>query len=459
MTNKIRRRDHDEHALPVVQLPGTSHGRPGRHEEAGQVTRQAVPAAEEGLRHGRWFVKYEAPARDGKRQQRRIGPYDTEKAAKAALAEVIGQAGTRADDKATRTADYLRAWLQWKAADLKPSTLASYAEAADLYLIPALGHIRLGDLREQNARELHAAMRKISRAEDDTEVLRRLLAARATWHGKRISTRPLTDARIRRIHAVLRTALNDASIPVNPAARVSPGKVRKVRPLLWTQPRVDRWRKMGERPAAVMVWTRDQAGAFLDAVEQDRLYALWHLAAFWGLRRNEIRGLRWADLDLAARRLHIRGDVKSDDSDRIIVIDKGTAAALERWQGQQMVERLEWGDGWTDSGRVFTKEDGTPLRPGWLSTRFATLAARAGLPPIRFHHLRHGSASMLLAAGVDLKVVSTTMGHSTSSFTADVYVTVLSEVAEAAASAIEAFVSRKGTVRVSNESAGEENDH
>ena len=85
-------------------------------------------------------------------------------------------------------------------------------------------------------------------------MLRRLLEARATWHGKRTSTRPLTDARIRRVHAVLRAALNDASIPSNPAARVSPGKVRRVRPLLWTEPRVQRWMKTGEIPAKVMVW-------------------------------------------------------------------------------------------------------------------------------------------------------------------------------------------------------------
>jgi len=135
------------------------------------------------------------------------------------------------------------------------------------------------------------------------------------------------------------------------------------------------------------------------------------------------------------------------------------AAVLESWQESQLFERLEWADGWTDSGRVFTRDDGSPLREEMISVRFAALAAKASLLPIRFHDLRHGSASLLQRAGVDLKVVSATLGHATAAFTADVYAVVLDEMPGAAASAIEAFVPRKGTVRVSNESAGAEDDH
>lgn len=113
------------------------------------------------------------------------------------------------------------------------------------------------------------------------------------------------------------------------------------------------------------------------------------------------------------------------------------------------------GDGWTDSGRVFTKEDGTPLWDGWLSTRSAALAKAAGLPPVRFHDLQHGALSMALAAGVDLKVVSAIAGHATAAFTADQHVTVMDEMAEAAAEKIDSFVPRSNPARVSNESAGD----
>jgi integrase len=120
------------------------------------------------------------------------------------------------------------------------------------------------------------------------------------------------------------------------------------------------------------------------------------------------------------------------------------------------------GLGVANSGYVFTRENGAPLRPGWISEHFGVLLRRAGLPPVRLHDLRHGSASYLLAAGVDLKVVSQIMGHATSAFTADVYVTVLEEMAEGAAAAIEAFVPRKSKIvpaRASNVPAEGENDH
>jgi integrase len=289
-------------------------------------------------------------------------------------------------------------------------------------------------------------------------MLRRLLAARARvphLPTHFVSTRPLSEPAIRRRHAVLSAALNDAvdrhKIGYSPAATVKFGKARKVKPLLWTQPRIERWRVTGRRPAAVMVWSAAQAGEFLDSIGADRLYPLFHLAAYWGLRRSELLGLEWADVDLKTRRLHVRqaqdgdelGDTKSEDSERILIIDQGTAEVLAAWHERQLFERLEWDTGWTDSGRVFTREDGTPLRPAYVSEHFAVLYRQAGLPPVRFHDLRHGSASMLLTAGTDIKVVSEIMGHSTSAFTADVYVTVAEEMGEAAAAAIAGLVPRK----------------
>jgi integrase len=138
----------------------------------------------------------------------------------------------------------------------------------------------------------------------------------------------------------------------------------------------------------------------------------------------------------------VRGAVKSEDSDRIITFDEQTTGVLEAWRERQLFERLEWGAAWQDSGRVFTREDGSPLRPGHVSVHFGGLVHQAGLPPIRFHDLRHGAATMLIAAGQPVKVVSAILGHSTSAFTMDVYAVVAEELAEAAAVAIAAFVPR-----------------
>ena len=92
---------------------------------------------------------------------------------------------------------------------------------------------------------------------------------------------------------------------------------------------------------------------------------------------------------------------------------------------------------------MFTREDGSPLRAASPSDHFAVLVSRAGLPPVRFHDLRHGAATLLIAAGQPVKVVSEVLGHSTSAFTMDVYAVVAEEMAEAAATAIEAFIPRR----------------
>jgi integrase len=413
------------------------------------------------LPDGRWMARYSAPAGpDGKRRQPRVYGR-TKKECTEALVAAVGQvhAGRPVDDRRTKYADHLERRLRWweSEGDIKPSTRASYREAASLYLIPAYGHVRVSDLRDHHFRDLAAAMRKIGQREaddDHTDLLRRLLAVRATRDGRPYSTRPLTDARIRRVMAVASSSLADLVphvLAVNPAAAVKVGKGRTVRPLLWTAPRVERWQETGQVPSRVMVWSAGQCGAFLDAIEDDRLYALYHLAAYFGLRRSELCGLEWADVDLAARRVHVRhaqvddelDSTKSEDSERIITIDEGTAAVLRAWRKAQLAERMAWAGAWTDSGRVFTREDGTPLRPPSVSRHFDDAVARLGLPRVRLHDLRHGAATMLLAAGQPPKVISETLGHSTVSFSMDVYASVAEELAEAAATAIAAFIPRR----------------
>ena len=101
------------------------------------------------------------------------------------------------------------------------------------------------------------------------------------------------------------------------------------------------------------------------------------------------------------------------------------------------------GAAWVDSGLVFTREDGAPLRPGYISEHFSLLIRKADLPPVRFHDLRHGSATLSLAAGVDIKVVQEMLGHATSAFTRDVYTNVVPEIATAAAEAVASIVPRR----------------
>src|SRR6185437_8905634 len=98
------------------------------------------------------------------------------------------------------------------------------------------------------------------------------------------------------------------------------------------------------------------------------------------------------------------------------------------WRKQQLAERVRWGSAWTDTGLVFTREDGAAYHPAHLSGRFERLAFAAGLPPIRFHDLRHGAATLALAGGADIAAVSRLLRHSSVQITADIYTEVLPEL-------------------------------
>ncbi|WP_103960934.1 tyrosine-type recombinase/integrase [Nonomuraea solani] len=116
-----------------------------------------------------------------------------------------------------------------------------------------------------------------------------------------------------------------------------------------------------------------------------------------------------------------------------MALDEDTVTALRAHRKRQAAERLAAGEAWTDSEFVFPDEIGRPLHPQQVGDQFYRLAFHVGLPPVRLHDLRHGAASLMLAAGVDLKVVQETLGHVSSTFTRDTYTSVYPEVARAAA--------------------------
>ena len=426
--------------------------------------------------HGKWYARYEAPRAPGeRRRQPVIGPFGTRKLAEETLAAMLARIGGGGDapDRSLRLGDYLDAWLDGKI-NLKARSAATHGEAFRLYWKPAIGHMRLVDVR---ARDVAAVVRDMMRinapgAGQPAPGLRRMIDARAdderrslppgeTRHKK--SPKPLSPARIARMFAPFRAAMNTAAeqglIAVSPCAGVELPRARKPKPLAWTPAReqafrsaLDKrtrgrdltttgqqamWSAADLRPSPVMVWMPDHAGRFLDSIAGERLFALFCLAAFCGLRRDELLGLAWPDVDLEQRTIAVLqtggGDgTKSEQGDRTVPLPERVVSALRAWRRQQAAGRLAWGEMWTDSGRVFTREDGTPVPGQWVSVRFETLAFRAGLPPVRFHDLRHGTASVCKAAGLDSKFISALLGHSRTSFTDATYVLVFPDVAAAA---------------------------
>lgn len=458
--------------------------------------------------HGGWYARYEAPkSADGKRRQPRIGPFATETECKQQLANALGTAvqPKAHDERKTTLGQYLERRYAWRLSEsetgegLAKSTLEAEREAIDLYGKPGLGHIKVVDLTDEHFRELYAAMRKLNRPEeqgDRTEMLRRLKEVRAVRDGKRLHSRPISESRIRRVHAVLHGALTDAvklskirvDNPADGVWRSKGGKKKKgrIKPLLWTDERVEQWLKTGVVPAKVMVWTAAQTGNFLDFADaaEERLYPALHLTSYYGPRRGELVAAEEQHLSLDRGRLHILqsqsddelDDTKSEAGWRQVPLDPETVRVHKAWHKRKLEERLKWGELYQDSGRVYCYEDGTELKPEYLSSRFSILIERHGnirakgaegwpteriarkfrtteaavevalrmpLPPIRFHDLRHGAATMLLAAGVDDKFVSEVLGHASVSFTKDVYAVVAEEMAADATRRIAAFIPRQ----------------
>jgi integrase len=447
--------------------------------------------------HGIWGYQHELPpTRTGRRRPHRRAGYDSASAAQAALDEVrdllvladptdpdqailIGDViqdatASRAPlpavgDMRTRlrtgnpaaapptVADYLPGWLAGRR-KLAEGTHRSYDAHIRLHLVPNLGPVRLDRLRLAHLNDM------IDAIEDRNQFIRTSRASgdldrRAAVAGMRT----VGASTLHRIRATLRKALNDAIrhglITTNPATHLELPAARRPRPVVWTPERVTRWQRTGTAPSPVMVWTPEQTGAFLDAAAGDRLYALYHLIAHRGLRRGEACGLHWTDLDLDNAALTVTWQIvqhgwatelkapKTEGSERIIALDTGTVTVLREHRHIQRRERLAAGPAWTDSGLVFTRPDGTALHPATVTEQFHTLAAAADLPPVRLHDLRHGAATLALAAGTDLKIVQEMLGHSTITLTADTYTSVLPDIARNAAEATAAVIPRQAQHR------------
>ncbi|HEX3957502.1 MAG TPA: site-specific integrase [Trebonia sp.] len=288
-------------------------------------------------------------------------------------------------------------------------------------------------------------------------------------------------ASCQRIRATLRSAIgaymrqHPGVLPANVAALVELPPGPRPKALVWTGERVRAWqldfevrlaaaRAVGgrvdpvgiwvsaPRPSPVMVWTPGQTAVFLKAAGRHRLHALWRLIGPRGLRRGEGCGLRRPDTDLSVALTTVRwqitqlgwktmqGAPKSDAGDRTVALDAGTVADIRRHRREQDTERGMAGDDWVSSGFEFTDEHGGPLYPADVTYAFHMIAYLAGLPPVRLHDLRHGAATLLLAAGHDMKVVQETLGLSSITIAADTYTSVLPQLARQSAEDVAALV-------------------
>jgi integrase len=195
--------------------------------------------------------------------------------------------------------------------------------------------------------------------------------------------------------------------------------------------------------AEVKAWEVDQLVAFLDVIDDHRMGPAFYFAAHTGMRRGEVLGVRWRDIDLDANRVSVRqalvsvayeasiSDVKTGTSRRTIDIDADVVQSLRDWHKIRTEERD--GVAPTPDDLVFVKADGTSMHPDIFSQLFDRTVAKLAVPVISLHDLRHTHATLLLKAGVNVKVVSERLGHANVAFTMNVYQHVLPGMQAAAA--------------------------
>jgi integrase len=201
-------------------------------------------------------------------------------------------------------------------------------------------------------------------------------------------------------------------------------------------------------PPERTVWTAAQRDAVLDAAHEHepRLAVAFELILLHGLRRNEVLGLRWQDIDVD--RVYIRqqlggGPPKTKSSRRSFRLDDGTVASLRAHRKAQLQERLKASSAWQDHDLVFTRPDGSPLTPKQLARAWDKVSRRAEVPYISLHEGRHTAITLGLAGGVDLKVMSQRAGHASTKITADLYQHVLDDHDAAAAELIGSLRTRR----------------
>ncbi|WP_256975583.1 tyrosine recombinase XerC [Paenibacillus sp. MY03] len=179
--------------------------------------------------------------------------------------------------------------------------------------------------------------------------------------------------------------------------------------------------------------TKEQLIELLDLVKETRLELPVFLSAFMGLRRSEITGLLWENIDFKNRVLHVRSvrssageesvikKPKTAQSQRSLYIEDEIYELLNRVRTRQAEFKQVLGGDYIVTDYVFTREDGKPYRVNTVTEQFTTFLKRQGLPRIRLHDLRHTFASILHDEGVDLKSISEALGHSDIGTTNKIY--------------------------------------
>ncbi len=353
-----------------------------------------------------WCVTFDLgidPA-TGKRRQKRKRGFATRKEAEAALTKMISDAEDGLFDQSDRVTvtDFLEQWLASKESTVRKSTYRSYAWLVKKHIVPHLGKAKLTDLTPIQLQRYYSKLQKLDK--------------------------PLSNRSILHIHIVLQEALDRAMkwglLNRNVAKLVDPPRAKKVQ---------------------FTVWTQKEAAKFLNACREDRYYIAFLLAIMTGMRKGEVLGLRWQDVDFEQSVISVRQTLsytgkgsefqapKTEHGKRAIAIPAQVVEALKRHKRQQAQEKLMLGQEYQDNDLVVATRFGTFVTARNLDRSWYQYLDELDVPRIRFHDLRHTHASLMLLQGVHPKVVSERLGHANIGITLDTYSHVMPGLQEKAA--------------------------
>lgn len=366
---------------------------------------------------GTWYLRVELPrANDGRRKQRRETVRGTKADAQKRLRIVLRELETNgAADTKIAFADLCARWLEATTHRVGIKTLRRYESITRIYLIPSLGHLRAESLSPS---QIESALSSwINGPRNDRESGK--LSPRTVKH--------LLDT----LRTICRWAVKMRVLTRNPVDSVEP-------PLV---PRKE-----------MRALDADGVGTLLQHASSTDLEAPISVAVGTGLRRGELLALRWTDIDLERSRLTVRRSLETVDgitrskppktarSARTIALPQFVREVLRRVRREQNERRLALGLGRLEDGWVFSLDGEQPIEPGAFSFKFAQIVKRSNIQHVRFHDLRHSFGTLALASGVDLKTVSSALGHSTIAMTANTYVHAVEALQDDAAARIDGLL-------------------
>lgn len=287
---------------------------------------------------------------------------------------------------------FLQSWLNGHVQQFcKPKTQESYAEMCRNCIIPHVGKRKLTALSVVHVQQMVNALQEQG------------LSQRTVQYAVGVLSRALN------------LAIEYGYLVRNPAEKV----------------------KVRVEKRKIVALTPEQARHFLNIAEGHRLYPLYRVAIYLGLRRGELLALRWTDIDLNKRTLTIR-QAKTEAGVRVLPLSSEMVRCLyNHWEKLQEERNLSE---WKEHGFCFPTSKGTPTTPRNLVRNFKYFLKKAGLPDVRFHDLRHTCASIMYEAGIPEAVISKMLGHSRVSVTMDIYTHLRQQSMESAAEKMEQFL-------------------